>query len=266
MYDNICVKRVALKIGSGKTPEGGAEAYVPEGVSFIRSQNVHFDGLRLDDVVFIDLETDVAMASTRVRSDDVLLNITGASLGRAAIATKALGPANVNQHVCIVRPSKQVAPKFLLWCLQSHLVQTQIFEKQVGANRDGLNFEQVGDLAIPYPPLDAQRAIAGYLDRETTRIDAVIATLRRMVDRLDEREISLIHELTGRGIRNAFFIESGIHWLGRIPAHWQVMQIRRIAQVKRGASPRPIDDPVYFDDDGEYAWVRIADVTDSSAT
>src|SRR6266849_1682216 len=58
--------------------------------------------------------------------------------------------------------------------------------------------------------------------------------------------------------------DSNVEWLGKIPAHWEVKKIKRLCQVKRGASPRPIDDPIYFDDDGEYAWVRISDVTASA--
>ncbi len=58
--------------------------------------------------------------------------------------------------------------------------------------------------------------------------------------------------------------DSGIQWLGEVPAHWKVLSIKRLGQVKRGASPRPIDNPDYFDDNGEYAWVRIADVTASN--
>ncbi|MBU0495879.1 MAG: restriction endonuclease subunit S [Chloroflexi bacterium] len=58
--------------------------------------------------------------------------------------------------------------------------------------------------------------------------------------------------------------DSGVPWLGAIPAHWEVSRIRRLCRVRRGASPRPIDDPIYFDDEGEYAWVRISDVTASS--
>lgn len=61
----------------------------------------------------------------------------------------------------------------------------------------------------------------------------------------------------------AEYKDSGEEWLGHVPAHWDVMQIKRLSSVKRGASPRPIDDPKYFDDDGEYAWTRIADVTAS---
>ena len=58
--------------------------------------------------------------------------------------------------------------------------------------------------------------------------------------------------------------DSGVQWLGDIPEHWEVIKIKRLSQVKRGASPRPIDSPKYFDDNGEFAWVRIADVTASS--
>jgi type I restriction enzyme S subunit len=57
--------------------------------------------------------------------------------------------------------------------------------------------------------------------------------------------------------------DSGVEWLGEVPAHWNVIAIKWLSPVLRGASPRPIDDPKYFDDDGEYAWVRIADVSAS---
>ena len=56
---------------------------------------------------------------------------------------------------------------------------------------------------------------------------------------------------------------SGVEWLGDVPAHWEVRRIKSLSIVKRGASPRPIADPKYFDNHGEYSWVRIADVTSS---
>jgi len=57
--------------------------------------------------------------------------------------------------------------------------------------------------------------------------------------------------------------DSGIEWIGEIPSDWETIMIKRLSSVKRGASPRPIDDPKYFDENGEYAWVRIADVSAS---
>jgi type I restriction enzyme S subunit len=103
-------------------------------------------------------------------------------------------PANVNQHVCIVRPSGAVVPRFLAWCLQSEVVQNQVLELQVGGNRDGLNFEQVGNLEIPSKSVEEQRAIADFLDVETARIDTLIEKKRRMVVRLSERsDAALLH-------------------------------------------------------------------------
>ena len=60
--------------------------------------------------------------------------------------------------------------------------------------------------------------------------------------------------------------DSGVEWLGQVPAHWHICKIKRLSPVQRGASPRPIDDPKYFDDCGEYSWVRIADVSASNGT
>ena len=57
--------------------------------------------------------------------------------------------------------------------------------------------------------------------------------------------------------------DSGVEWIGEVPEHWEVCKIKRLSVVKRGASPRPIENPIYFDDNGQYAWVRISDVTDS---
>lgn len=223
-YTTIRLERVTDKIGSGKTPEGGADAYVPDGVMFIRSQNVHFEGLRLDDVVFIDDDTDGAMASTRVRPGDVLLNITGASLGRVTIAPANIGRANVNQHVCIVRPSGKVVPRFVMWCLQSQVIQERIIELQVGGNRDGLTFEQVGDFEIPHPSLANQRAIADFLDPEMDRIDALVAKKRRLIELLDEQKAGIASEALLSGPPKTGAGPGACQ--GTFPRHWQLIPFR----------------------------------------
>ena len=181
------------KIGSGKTPKGGAYSYRSEGVMLIRSQNVYDDGLHLDDVVFIDEETDEDMAGSRVRSRDVLLNITGASLGRCAVAPAQLARANVNQHVCVVRPDGQeLDPRFAQLSLTARFVKDQIFADEVGSSREGLSFQQVRDLVIAVPPLPEQRVIAAYLDAETTKLEALVAKVERAIERLEEYRRALI--------------------------------------------------------------------------
>ena len=123
----------------------------------------------------------------------------------------------------------------------------------------------VADLNQPIPALAEQRAIAAFLDRETVKIDALIAKKEQLIELLQEKRAALISRAATKGLDpNVPMKDSGVEWLGEIPAHWEVKRIKHISLVRRGASPRPIADPAYFDADGEYGWVRIADVTASN--
>lgn len=187
------VKRLVSKIGSGITPRGGAETYKDSGVMLLRSQNIHFDGLRLDDVAFIDPEVDEEMRDSRVCTGDVLLNITGASLGRCAYFTSDRPAANVNQHVCILRPCKAKVTTNYLWAvISSRIVQSQIFGMENGSSREGLNYQQVGNLTVPIPSLAIQLAIEEFLTKETKRIDELSAKIRTSIDTLREYRTALI--------------------------------------------------------------------------
>ena len=169
-----------VHVGSGVTPRGGKSAYTASGITFLRSQNVHFDGLRLEDVVYIPPEIDHAMTRSRVRPDDVLLNITGASIGRCTVVPSDFGPANVNQHVCIVRTSEELNPHFVWKWLSTPRSQTEIDDIQTGQSRQGLNYQQVRQLTIARPPSAEQDAIVGIL----SRVDLTIAETKRERDGL----------------------------------------------------------------------------------
>ena len=187
------LKHLVTKIGSGKTPSGGAERYVSDGIMLLRSQNVHFRGLQLSDVAFIDATTDDEMAGTRVREGDVLLNITGASLGRCCEARLRYFRANVNQHVCIIRPDGVLSDSsFLARAVESQSLQDQIFNYENGVSRDALNFEQIGTLVLPAPMIKEQRTIAAFLDRETAKIDSLTTKVQEAIDRLNELRAALI--------------------------------------------------------------------------
>jgi len=188
------VKNLATKIGSGKTPKGGSEIYVDSGIMLLRSQNVHFEGLRQDDVVFIEPETDAEMASTRVFSEDVLLNITGASLGRCCIVPEVAGPANVNQHVCIIRARRDcVDPQYLRMSMCSCAVQSQIFASENGTSREGLNFQQISNLLVALPSdMVEQRAITSRLAALAQSIDETLAKIEASINLLREYRTALI--------------------------------------------------------------------------
>ena len=174
-WDVVRLGEDTTHVGSGVTPKGGKSAYTVSGITFLRSQNVHFDGLRLEDVVYIPPEIDEAMRRSRVRADDVLLNITGASIGRCAIAPVDLGPANVNQHVCIIRTTEGFNPRFVWKWLGTPRSQREIDEIQTGQSRQGLNYQQVRQLTIARPSRAEQDAIIEIL----SGVDVTLSEARR---------------------------------------------------------------------------------------
>ena len=189
---------VATKIGSGKTPRGGANVYHDEGITFLRSQNIYDTGLRLDDVAYISEEVDEEMSATRVFKGDVLLNITGGSIGRCCTYDLE-AHANVNQHVCIIRPSGKALPKWIRYFWNSNPGRTTVDIHQSGANREGLNFEQIASARIPLPSVNEQTKIVLYIDAKTAEIDSLIADKQRQVQLLREYRKSLISEaVTGK--------------------------------------------------------------------
>lgn len=186
------------KIGSGSTPKGGSEVYPDSGIPFIRSQNVHFDGLRLDDVSFIDIDTHISMKGSKVIKNDVLLNITGGSIGRCCIVDVE-GEMNVNQHVSIIRTTFELLNYFLNYILSSDLGQSQVLFNLTGGNREGLTIDGIRNFRITIPPINEQKQIVEYLDSKIKEIDDLVSLEQRKIDTLKEYRQSLVSEvITGK--------------------------------------------------------------------
>lgn len=198
------LKYIIEKIGSGVTPKGGASVYQQKGIPLLRSQNVHFDGLRLDDVAFISEEIHNEMIGSRVLAGDVLLNITGASIGRCCVVPADIKEANVNQHVCILRSAKTIDSYFLCNYLTSEKGQIQIFSSEKGISREGLNYEQIKSFIVPIPPKTEQHEIINYIANENKILEKTISKILHEIDLLQEYRTALISEvITGKiDIRN----------------------------------------------------------------
>lgn len=147
------------KVGSGSTPTGGKNAYSPTGIKFLRSQNVYNSGLVLQNVAFISDSLHKKMRGSEVKAHDILLNITGASIGRSCIIPEGFDTANVNQHVCIIRLINYNLINFIHLLLISPVLQQTIMNTQVGVSREGLSAEKIKHFLIPLPPLAEQHRI-----------------------------------------------------------------------------------------------------------
>lgn len=193
------VKDVAVKIGSGVTPDGGAAGYLDDGIPLLRSQNVHFDGLRLDDVAYISAETHAEMSNSQLKPRDVLLNITGASIGRCTFVPDGFGEGNVNQHVCIVRPGHRLHYRFLASYLSSPMGQAQVLSSFTGASRQGLSHKELGLIRIPLPPVATQKGTCTALNKKLSEAKKLSNGIESQIATLTAYRKSLIHEcVTGQ--------------------------------------------------------------------
>ncbi|WP_102694004.1 restriction endonuclease subunit S [Rummeliibacillus pycnus] len=158
-WEWVRLGELVSKIGSGSTPLGGKAAYVEKGIVFIRSQNVWNDGLKLDNVAYIPEEINSKKAGSIVRPNDLLINITGASIGRCSIVPSDFLIGNVNQHVCILRLIDIEIKEYLHYCLMSPYIQQTIMDSQVGVSREGLSMAKLKMFLIPLPSLEEQKRI-----------------------------------------------------------------------------------------------------------
>ena len=187
---------LASKFGSGITPRGGATVYQEAGIPFLRSQNVHFNGLKLEGVARITPDLHEELSSSHVGPGDVLLNITGASIGRVCTVPEDLGEANVNQHVCIIRPKPGTIDNTYLGAyLSTPMMQHEIQVEQSGASREGLTLQSIRDFPITVPPLEEQHSISGQITEVNTRIFDLVSQARHQIDLMNEYRTRLIADV-----------------------------------------------------------------------
>ncbi len=152
---------VCSKIGSGSTPKGSD--YASSGKPFFRSQNVYNDGIMYDDIMYISDVVHSQMAGTTVLANDILLNITGGSMGRCALVPADFGEGNVSQHVCIIRPIDLI-PAFVHELILTPYFQSLIFSSTTGSGREGLPKYNLEQFLIPIPPIQEQEMIVSFLE------------------------------------------------------------------------------------------------------
>lgn len=178
------------KIGSGQTPSGGYRAYSTSGVPLIRSQNVLMGDFTTDGLAYISAKIDEDMRGTRVVRNDVLLNITGASIGRVCVVPEEICPANVNQHVCILRCNEDLHPAYLASVLASPAFQSMIWQDQAGATRQALTKDMIENFQIPWRAVEEQRQIAARLKAQLAEVETArkaAASQLAEIERLPQR-------------------------------------------------------------------------------
>ena len=199
----------------------------------------------------------------------LVMALAGQGRTKGMIAQLALS-TTCNQSMAAIVPDERVSARYVFWLLDA---QYEVVRNLAGGEqRDGLNLEILGSLSVLLPPLDEQRAIAAHLDRETERIDALVAKKRLLIERLEEYRTALITRTVTRGLppepARAAGLDpsprlkpSGVEWLGEVPEHWEVKPVRSLASFRGGATPAKSQDEFW---DGDIPWVSPKDMKRAS--
>jgi type I restriction enzyme S subunit len=178
-----------LLVSSGSTPKGGSKSYLSEGIPLIRSQNILMNKIDFDNIAYISDETHNKMRRSHVYYNDVLLNITGASIGRIAVYKNKEKVANVNQHVCIIRLNQKINPYYLSFTIATPYFQNLINKQNAGATRQALNYSQIKEFDILIPPIDLQNKFASIVEKTEQQKELLQKSLTEMENNFN----SLMH-------------------------------------------------------------------------
>lgn len=213
-----------------------------------------------------NLLTDIELESEGIANEFQKYDVLFGKL-RPYLAKVHLAKQNglVSTEALVFRSNTGIKPEFLFYfCMSADFIDA-VNSTTFGSKMPRASWEDISNFKMLIPPLPEQTAIATYLDSKLSEIDTLISKQETLLEKLAEQRTAIITHTVTKGLNpDVEMKNSGVEWLGEVPSHWEVLSIKRLSQVKRGASPRPIDNPDYFDDNGEYAWVRIADVTASN--
>jgi len=204
-WEEKTLKELTNKIGSGATPKGGNESYKTEGISLIRSMNVHDFHFKDKNLAFIDDKQAKELKNVSLEENDVLLNITGASVARCCIIPKEYLPARVNQHVSIIRAKKEIIDtEFLNLLLTSKFYKDQLlFTGEQGATRQAITKAQLEVFRISIPKsLKTQQTIVhrlNALNAETKKLESIY---QQKINDLEELKKSVLQKAFAGELKN----------------------------------------------------------------
>ena len=169
-----------------------------------------------------------------LRGGDVVLtkdSETPDDIAVPALVDASAGDVVCGYHLALLRPHDGMAGSFLAWAIRSRDVAAQFTTRAQGVTRFGLTTEALGAVMVPVPTWPEQQAIAAFLDRETAKIDALVAEQKRLLALLEEKRQAVISRAVTQGLDSSVSMkDSGVEWLGQMPAHWSVMPIRSLAR------------------------------------
>ena len=243
-------------IGSGTTPPSEDLAYYGGDIPWVTTSE-------LRESVVVTTEKTVTkealrdLPSLRLHpKGSVAVAMYGATIGRLGI----LGTdATVNQACCVFSMPKGIDAAFWFFWLQMR--RPYLISLGYGGGQPNLSQDLLRSVRVPTPPEEEQRAIVAFLDRETAKIDALVAKKERLIELLQEKRAALITRAVTKGLDpNVPMKDSGVGWLGEMPEHWEIQKTTWLFSIGSGTTPSS-EDPAYYG--GDIPWVTTSELRET---
>ena len=184
------------KIGSGATPKGGRKVYIEKGCHLIRSMNIQYNEFKYEDLAHITDDAADQLKSVQIQENDVLFNITGASIARCCVVPDDVLPARVNQHVSILRIKQGILPRFLSYLLNSPEHQKELLKiGEAGSTRQALTKTDLENHLIAYPNVDIQSKILCTLDSLKSKVDKLQENYDKISQECDALKQAILRQV-----------------------------------------------------------------------
>ena len=223
-WNVVPVKYVASLKGRLGWQNLRADEYTSEGPFLVTSEHFTNDRIDWEQCYHVSYDRYAMAPEIQLRPDDLLMMKDGAAMGKLAYVESVPAPACLNSHLLLFRPvGNRFINRFLYFVLGSPIFSTYMVQERTGIDVFGISQESIGTFSFAVPPTGEQHHIVGFLNRETAKIDALIAKKGRLIELLQEKRIALITYAITKGLDPTVPLkDSGVEWVKRIPAHWNV--------------------------------------------
>jgi type I restriction enzyme, S subunit len=222
-----------------------ASEYVDEGYIFLATPNIKGTSIDFQNVNYIAEERYLESPEIMLRENDVLMAKDGSTLGIINVVRDLPKPATVNSSIAVIRSNAKFDSVFLYYFFSSSFIQNLIGLLKDGMGVPHLFQADIRKFPLLCPPIEEQKIIAQFLDRKTTTIDTLITKKKRLIELLEEKRSALINQAVTKGVgRSVRMKDSGVSWIGEIPKHWEVCELRRAWTVIdcKHKTPEYLDD------------------------
>jgi type I restriction enzyme S subunit len=230
---------------------------IDNGVRLLQTGNIGIGKFKEQGFRYISEETFSLLNCTEVFPEDILICRLADPVGRSCLAPFLDTRMITSVDVCILKPKNELDSRYIVYYLSSDFYLSHMSVISRGSTRNRVSRTQLGNIRIALPNTKTQKQIADFLDKETTRIDTLIAKKQRQIELLQEKRQAIITQAVTKGLDPTVKMkDSGVEWIGEIPEHWDVI---RLKYVSLNIVDCPHSTPVYSQD-GEYPAIRTADI------